>query len=92
MMLLLMGDVIPNRTESGLASGERTVADLPCKNMVFGPTPVHPSRRIRFDQASDIGDGAVGRHPHKEMDMIPSSIHAKSGASNLTDDTSKVGV
>ena len=57
-LLLLMGYVVPNRTESRLAYGERTVAGLPCKNMVFGPTPVHPLRRIRFYQTSDLGDGA----------------------------------
>ena len=31
-------------------------------------------------------------YPHQEMDVIPSAIHAKRGASNLTDDTSEVGV
>ena len=91
-MLLLMGDVIPNRTESGLAYGERTVAGLPCKNMVFGPTPAHPLRRIRFYQTSAIGDGMGSGHAYEKMHVVASAIDAKSDAANLTDDISEVGV
>jgi hypothetical protein len=91
-MLLLVRNVGPNRGGTRLAYGESAVAGLPCKNVVFGPTPVHPPRRIRFYQASDIRDGVVGGHANQEMDVIAGSIHAKSGPSNLTDDASKVGV
>src|SRR6266436_5254903 len=67
MMLLLMGNVVPNRTESRLAYSERPIAGLPCKQVVFRPTPVHPLRRIRFYQTSDIGDEMGGGHAYEEM-------------------------
>jgi hypothetical protein len=87
-----MGYVVPNGGGSRLAYGKRPVAGLPSKKMVFGPTPVHPPRRIRFYQTSDIGDGMVGGHTNQKMHMIASSIHAKNCASNLPDDASEVGM
>ena len=91
MMLLLMGNVVPNRTESRLAYSERPIAGLPCKQVVFRPTPVHPLRRIRFYQTSDIGDEMGGGHAYEKMYVVASAIDAKSSASNLTDDASEVG-
>ncbi len=91
-MLLLMSYVVPNGGSTRLADGERPVTGLPCKEMVFGPMPVHPSRRVRFYETSDIGDGMVGWHTNQKMDMIASSVHAEGNASNLPDDAPEVGV
>jgi hypothetical protein len=76
VMLPLMGYVVSNGGGSRLADGKRTVAGLPCKKMVFGPTPVYPFRRIRFYETGDFGDGKVGGHTNQKMDVIASSIHA----------------
>ena len=73
----------PDRIGTSLADGERAVAGLPGKKMVFGPTPVHPPRQIRFYQMSDIGDGVVGGHTNQEMHVIASAIDAESSASEF---------
>ena len=88
-MLLLMGYVVPNGGGSRLTYRERPVAGLPRKKMVFGPALMYPSRRVRFYQTSDVGDGAIGGDANQQMDVIASSIDAESGASNLTDDASE---
>ncbi len=91
-MLLLVGNLVPNRSECRLTYGKRAVTRLPGKMLVFRPTPANPPRRIRFNQAGNVGYGVVGRHADQEMHMIAGSIHAKGGASNLTNDAAEVCV
>jgi len=77
MMLLLVGDVRPQRFDMAWAGGKRAVAILPMEIVEVRALGLHPFRRLTFEFLDQIGDGDDTAESAKDMNVIGDTADAE---------------
>ena len=91
MMLLLRRDVAGHISRSGGAHGEGGVSGLPTEPPVLWELFVYPTRRIGLHDSQQVRYRFLGRHLHKQVNVIRRTVDYQGNTLSFSHDAGHVG-
>src|ERR1035441_704174 len=91
MVLLLRRDVAGHISRSGGAHGEGGVSGLPTEPPVLWELFVYPARRIGLHDSRQVRYRFLGRHVHKQVNVIRRTIDYQWNTLSFSHDAGHVG-
>ena len=91
MVLLLRRDVAGHISRSGGTHGEGGVSGLPTETPVLWELFGHPTRRIGLPDSQQVRDRFLGRHVHKQVNVVRRTMNHQWNALSFPDDAGHVG-